>query len=163
MSKLQSALEEISLQVTWNQASLTALAALGGSLVGALGSSVSSWISQHHQNRRDVVARKISHREQLYAEFISETARAMVHAMQHNFQDPSKLIPSYALLSRIRLSSSMQVVESAERVINTILSSYSKPNLGPEEFQAWASKRNDPLREFSDVCRRELESLWGRL
>jgi hypothetical protein len=150
-------------QIPSNPASLTALAALFGSLVGALGSSVSSWIAQHHQNRRDLLARKISHREQLYADFISETARAMVHAMQHNFQDPSKLIPSYALLSRIRLSSSIHVVESAERVVNTILSTYSKPNVGAEEFQAWASKRNDPLREFGDACRRELESLWGRL
>ena len=151
------------MQLSWNPAFISALAAVCGSLVGALGSSISAWIAQHHQNRRDLFARKISHREQLYAEFISESARAMVHAMQHDFQDPTKLIPSYALLSRIRLSSSMHVVETAERVINAILNTYSKPNVGPEEFQAWASKRNDPLREFSDVCRRELESLWGAL
>lgn len=151
------------MQWSWNPALISALAAVGGSVVGALGSSISAWIAQHHQNRRDLFARKISHREQLYADFISETARAMVHAMQHNFQDPTKLIPSYALLSRIRLSSSTKVVESAEHVINTILSTYSKPNVGPEEFQAWASKQNDPLREFSDECRRELQSLWGRL
>jgi len=79
--------------------------------------------------------------------------------MQHTFQDPSRLIPSYALLSRIRLSSSMNVVESAERVINTIVNTYSQPNLTPEEFQAWAEERNDPLREFGNVCRRDLESL----
>ena len=88
------------------------MAALCGSLVGALGSSVSAWISQRHQNRRDLLAKKIFHREQLYSDFIRETAQAMADAMQHTFQDPSRLLPSYALLSRIRLSSSMQIVES---------------------------------------------------
>jgi hypothetical protein len=87
----------------------------------------------------------------------------MAHAMQHGFQDFSRLIPSYAVLSRIRLSSSTNVVESAERVIQTILNTYSKPNLTPEEFQAWAGERNDPLREFGNICRHELESLWDGL
>jgi len=144
---------------SWSPASISAFAAVGGSLVGAFGSSVSAWIAQRHQNRRDLLAKKIFHREQLYSDFISETAQAMAHAMQNTFQNPSKLIPSYALLSRIRLSSSMHVVESAERVISTILDTYSQPNLTPEEFQAWAGKRNDPLREFGAICRRELESL----
>jgi hypothetical protein len=144
---------------SWSPASISALAAIFGSLVGALGSSVSTWIVQRHQNRRDLLAKKIFHREQLYSEFISETARAMAHAMQNTFQDSSMLISSYAMLSRIRLSSSMHVVESAERVINTILDTYSAPNLTPEEFQAWAGKRNDPLREFGNICRCELELL----
>ena len=38
--------------------------------------------------------------------------------MQHTFQDPSRLIPSYALLGRIRLSSSMSGLESAEQAMN---------------------------------------------
>lgn len=148
---------------SWNTASISAFAAVGGSLVGALGSSVSAWIVQRHQNQRELLAKKIFHREQLYSEFISQTAQAMAHAMQNAFQDSSKLISSYALLSRIRLSSSMHVVESAERVINTILDTYSQPNLTPEEFQAWAAKQNDPLREFGNICRRELESLLNGL
>ena len=148
---------------SWSPASISAIAAVCGSLVGALGSSVGTWISHRHQNRRDLLARKISHREQLYSDFISEAAHALAHAMQHTFQDPSNLIPSYALLSRIRLSSSAHVVESAEEVINTILSTYSEPNLTHQEFQAWAGERNDPLRDFGNICRRELESLWSGL
>lgn len=148
---------------SWNPASISALAALCGSLVGALASSVSAWIAQRYQNRRDLLARNIYHREQLYSDFISETARATVDAMQHTFQDPGRLIPSYALLSRIRLSSSTNVVESAERVINNILATYSQPNLTAEEIHAWAGKRNDPLREFSNICRHDLESLWNGL
>jgi hypothetical protein len=87
----------------------------------------------------------------------------MVDAIQHTFQDPTKLIPTYALLSRIRLSSSMDVIESAELLVTTIVHTYSEPNLTPEEIQARAVKRYDPLRDFSDICRRELERLWSSM
>ena len=148
---------------SWSTASISAMAAVGGSLVGALGSSVSAWIAQRHQDRRDLIAKKIFHREQLYSDFIRETAQTFADAVQHAFHDPSRLIPSYALLSRMRLSSSKNVVESAERVIKTILDTYSKPNLSAEEIHAWAGERNDPLREFSNICRHDLESLWNGL
>ena len=147
----------------WSSASIPAVAALCGSLVGAFGSSVTTWIAQRFQNQRDLLSKKIFHREQLYSDFISETARALAHAKQHKFQDSSDLIPSYALLSRIRLSSSTRVVESAEHVIDMILSTYTEPNLTPEEFRAWAGEQNDPLRDFGQVCRRELASLWKGL
>ena len=148
---------------SWSPASISALAALCGSLVGALGSSVSAWIAQRLQNRRDILTKRIFHREQLYSDFISETARGLAHAKQHKFQDPGNLIPSYALLSRIRLSSSIRVVKSAERVVDIILNTYSEPNLTPDEFHAWAGEQNDPLRDFGEVCRRELELLWKGL
>ena len=57
--------------------SVSALAAIFGSLTGALTSSVSAWITQRHQNRRDLLAKRVFHREQLYSDFISESARAM--------------------------------------------------------------------------------------
>ena len=83
----------------------------------------------------------------------------MVHAIQHTFEDPSGLVPIYGLISRIRLNSPTNVVESAERVAKTILSTYSAPNLTAGEIQSGIGKRNEPLREFSNICRRELESL----
>jgi len=151
------------INASWSPASIPAVAALCGSLVGAFGSSVTTWIAQRFQNQRDLLSKKIFHREQLYSDFISETARGLAHAKQHKFQDPSDLIPSYALLSRIRLSSSTQVVGSAERVIDMILNTYTEPNLTPEEFRACAGEQNDPLRDFGQICRRELESLWKGL
>ena len=146
-----------------NPATISALAAIFGSLTGALASSVSTWITQKHQDQRDLLAKRIFHREQLYSEFISESARAFADAMEHNFQDLNKLIPTYAVLSRIRVSSSSDVLASAERVIDHIMATYSEPNLTPEEIQSKAAKRDDPLRDFSSICRRELESLWKGL
>jgi len=147
----------------WNPATVSALAGLFGSFVGACASTVSAWIAQRHHERKDLLARTMSHREQLYSDFISESARAMADALQHTFEDPSKLTAVYALISRMRLSSSRNVVESAETVAKTILKTYSKPNLTAEEIQSAAGTRDDSLREFSKICRSELESLQNGL
>lgn len=144
-------------------ATISALAAIFGSLAGALASSVSTWIAQRHQDQRDLIAKRIFHREQLYSDFISESSRALADAMQHNFQDLNKLIPTYAVLSRIRVSASSDVLASAELVVDRIMTTYSRPNLTPEEIQARAAKGDDPLRDFSNICRRELEALWKGL
>ena len=144
---------------SWVPATVSAAAGIFGSFVGAFASTLSAWLTQRHHDRRDLLAKRIAHREQLYSDFISESARAMVHALQHTFEDPGKLVPIYGLISRIRLSSPTNVVESAERVAKAILSTYSAPNLTAGEIQSRVGKRNEPLREFSDICRGELESL----
>jgi hypothetical protein len=144
---------------SWDPATVSALAAIFGSFVGAFASTLSTWLTQRHHDRRDLLARRISHREQLYSDFISESARAMVHAMQHAFEDPGRLVPIYRLIGRIRLSSPTKVVESAERVVKSILRTYSAPNLTAGEIQSGVGKRNEPLREFSNICWSELESL----
>jgi hypothetical protein len=142
-----------------NSVTITALAAISGSLVGALGSSVSTWITQRHQDRRELLAKEIVRREALYSDFISESARLLVDAAEHSTGDPKNLIPSYALLSRIRLSSSTEVLATAEGVVRGIIATYAKPNLTPEEIQRRATSPEDPLRNFSDICRAELESM----
>ena len=142
---------------------ITALAAIAGSLVGALGSSIGTWITARHQDRRDLLGKQIERREALYSDFISESARLLVDAMEHNDSDVQKLIPLYALLSRIRLSSSERVLHTAEQVIKTIVNTYPQPNLTAEQIQSRAVNGQDPLREFSDTCRVELESLQRQL
>ena len=69
----------------------------------------------------------------------------------------------YGLASRIRLSSSESVLQEAERVIRTIVSTYPRTNLTAEQIEAQAVNGHDPLRAFSDTCRIELESLQREL
>lgn len=140
-----------------------ALAAIFGSLAGALGSSLSAWITQRHADRRDLLARRSLHREQLYSDFITESARVLVDALENSFKDPNKLIPAYALLNRIRVSASRDVLASAEELLREIIKDYSEPNLTPDQIRSNAVNGNDPLRRFSEVCRAELDSLGGRL
>jgi len=146
-----------------NSGMIAASAAIFGSIVGALGSVVGTWITQRHQDIRDLLAKTIVRRESLYSDFIAESARLLVDAMVQNNSDPQKLILLYALLSRVRLSSSAPVLETAEAVIRIIVSTYPKPNLTPEQIESRAVNGEDPLREFSDACRRELDSLQRQL
>ena len=142
-----------------NSAVIPALAAIAGSLVGALGSAAGTWITARHQDRRDLLGKQIARREALYSDFIGESARLLLDAMQHNASDLQKMLPVYALLSRIRLSSSEPVLQGAEQVINTIMSTYPQPNLTPEQIESRAVSDQDPLRQFSDTCRIELDLL----
>ena len=96
-----------------NSAMITALAAITGSLVGAFGSAVGTWITARHQDRRDLLGKQIARREALYSDFIGESVRLLVDAMQHNASDLQNMLPVYALLSRIRLSSSKAVLQKA--------------------------------------------------
>jgi hypothetical protein len=140
-------------------AAIPTLSAIGGSIIGSLTTMITTWSTQRHRERREVIAQKTAHLEQLYSDFINESARLLVDAVQHSLDNPSTLVPIYALLSRIRLRSSTEVIESGERLITTILKVYIEPNLTPDEIQSAASKHNDHLQEFSNACRRELESL----
>jgi hypothetical protein len=146
-----------------NSGIITALAAIAGSLVGALGSAVGTWITARHQDRRDLLGKQIARREALYSDFIGESARLLVDALQHSVVDLQKLLPVYALLSRIRLSSSELVLQTAEKVIQTIVKTYPQPNLTAEQIESRAANGQDPLREFSDTCRIELDSLQKQL
>ena len=147
----------------WDPTSISVLAAIFGSITGGLASSVGTWIVQRQQNRRHLVAKRIFYREHLYSDFISESAHALADTVQHNFQDPNQFSPAYALLSRIRLSSSTTVLASAERVIQDIIRAYSQPNVTFEGTHCRAARHEDPLREFSNICRAELETMRNQL
>ena len=146
-----------------NSGLIAGLAAVSGSIVGALGSVVGTWITTRHQDLRDLLAKQIVRREALYSDFIAESARLLVDALEFNTSDPQKLIPAYALLSRIRLSSSSSVLAKAEEVIKTIMTTYPQPNLTAEQIEFRAANGEDPLRQFSNTCRGELESMQKQL
>src|SRR5262249_30006796 len=146
-----------------NSGMVPALAAIAGSLVGAFGSAVGTWITARHQDRRDLLGKQVARREALYSDFIGESARLLVSAMQHNASDLQELLPLYALMSRIRLSSSEPVLQEAEHVVRTIVSTYPQPNLTVEQIESVAVNGQDPLRQFSDTCRIELDLLQRQL
>jgi len=138
---------------------VTAAAAIGGSLVGAAGSVVGTVITARHQDRRDLLGKQIARREELYSDFTKESARLLVDALEHSNSDVEKLLPMYALLSRIRIISSKPVLQEAEQLIQMIVATYPRPNMTAEQIQSRAMDGQDPLRRFSDACRTELESL----
>lgn len=146
-----------------NLGMVPALAAIAGSLVGATGSATATWITARHQDRRNLLGQQIARREALYSDFIGESAHLLVEALQHNIGDLQKLLPLYALLSRIRLSSSEPVLEEAEKVTRTILTTRPQPKLTVEQIESDAVDGRDALRQFSVACRTELGSLQQQL
>jgi hypothetical protein len=144
--------------------SISALCVLGGSLVGALTSLVSTWLTQKHLDRRELLGKQIADRETLYASFISEAARALLDSLDHSLDNIGGMIPLYTLYSRIRLSSSEVVVIAGGKVIGEIIAAYRRPNLTraqiqEEAFGAQSHQQVDLLAEFSLVCREELQGL----
>ena len=71
----------------------------------------------------------------------------------------SSLVGIYSLISRMRVLSSLKVIESAANIARLITDTYFQPNKTLAELQAMIHDGGvDPLRDFSDVCRNELET-----
>jgi hypothetical protein len=135
----------------------SAFAALAGSTIGGLTSLTATWLSEHVQYRAQEATRDLTRRENLYKDFIDEASRLYADAFEHESTKVSNLVGLYALVSRMRVVSSPDIVESADRVVRVIITTYSLPNKTFAEMEELLE--NDavnPLKEFSIACRREL-------
>ena len=72
----------------------------------------------------------------------------------------SKFVKLYAMLNRMRVLSSPQVIETAEKVIHLIAETYFGPNLTMRDLRGRAGEV-DILRHFSDACREDLKTRGG--
>ena len=138
---------------------ISALAALAGSAIGGLTTFATSWTTQQAQARAQRVANEREKREALFGKFLDEAAKLYADAMQNKREDaPAVMIGIYALTNRIRLSSSARAVEKADAITETIMDTYLSPNMTVEEVRnKWIEQRIDPLRDFSEACREELQ------
>ena len=106
---------------------ISALSAVLGSLVGGSATIATAWVTQKTQSRRELVGAEIRKRELLYTEFIAECSRLAIDAFGHTLERPETVLPSYALLNRIRLTSSDAVLAAAEQTIKNIAEQYFAP------------------------------------
>ena len=135
----------------------SAFAALAGSVVGGFMMLASSWLSQKTQARAEQLAHHKARREELYKEFIEEAANLYADAFGHNEAEIAKFVKLYALVGRMRVLSSPEIIEIAENVANTIIQTYQAPNKTFSDLQGVVnSEEIDPLRAFSEACRGEL-------
>ncbi len=85
-------------------------------------------------------------------------------ALQHDKADMAVLISLYAKIGRMRVLSSPDVVESAQRVAHKIVDTYLEPEKNFIELREMVNDRSiDLLNDFSEACRREFELLRVRL
>jgi len=115
---------------------------------------------QKTQTRAQWLAQDKARRQELYKEFIEDAARCYVDALQHDKADIPALVGLYAKIRRMRILSSPKVVETAEQIGRRILDTYLEPDRSfPELREMVNSGSIDLLRDFSEVCRAEFDSL----
>jgi hypothetical protein len=138
-----------------------AFSAVMGSLVGGFTSLLTTFATQRGQYRRDFLSKQFAQRETLYIEFINEAARLSIESLDHQMEKASGLMTIYALHNRIRLNSSKEVIEAADHTIKNIILAYKRPNLTVDEIRDGAYLNiEDPLKEFGEACRSELNKLY---
>src|SRR5467141_540968 len=143
-----------------NSSVTSALAALAGTITGGLTSVLTSWLTQHAQATAQWHAQDKLQRQELYREFIERASRCYIDALQHDKADIPALVELYVRVGRMRILSSPKVVESAELVARTVVDTYLESNKTFLELRAMANSGSmEILRDFSDTCRAEFESL----
>src|ERR1700730_15063426 len=135
-----------------------AFAAFGGSAFGAISTIVTGWVSRRRRLRERHHARSISKRERLYRSFIEEASRLYADALVSDKSEIPQLVNLYALIGRMRILSSDQVVQGAERAGRLIIEPYLSPNREFGDLPEFLEEM-DPLRGFGEACRRELHSI----
>ena len=137
---------------------MVALAALGGSLVGACSSIVATFMGQRLQARWARLRAELEDREKLYGLFVEEAVHLFVDSIQQSAIDPAKIMRLYSKVARIRLTSSDRVLDAAEEVGRRLFAAYERPPGNPVELLARYANGDeslDPLREFTEACREE--------
>ena len=142
-------------------AHLTGLAIFAGSVVGGLTSLTSAWLTKNQEACVRRASENSIGRQKLYAQFMEEASKLYVDALVRDQAEAAAMVSIYALISKMRMVSHTTVVESAEGVIRSILTTYSRPNKTSPDLRKLLLNREfvDPLLPFSEVCRAELHSL----
>ena len=137
-----------------------ALAALAGSAVGGITTLAVAWLTQNTLANVAVAARERTARQDLYAQFIEEAAKLYGDAMVSNKVEVSMLVRAYALISKMRVLSSSDIVDRADGALRAIVDTYFSPNKTMAELRAEINGgKLDLLRDFSRAAREELSRL----
>jgi hypothetical protein len=139
---------------------ISALAALAGSMVGGLTAGITTWLSQRAQARAGQLAHEMSRRDDLYKDFIVSASKIYGDAILSSEPQIQEIVALYAMISRMRLMSLPRTVASAEKVMETTITTYFAPNKTIRELHELmkTGAAIDPLKDFSEVAREELVS-----
>ena len=142
-----------------NPATISAVSALSGSAIGALASVATTWLTQHHQDHMQRLKQEASRRERLFGEFIDQASRAYADGVvQDRLDDPTKVVPMYTAMSKLRLFATPGAIGAAEAVLDHVLETYETPSTASDARNSRVAA-HDILRAFAEACRAELALL----
>jgi hypothetical protein len=113
----------------------SAFFALAGTFIGSILSLVTAWVVNQRKARAQWFGHDRDRREDLYKEFIEQAAKCYVDAILHDKPDVPALVILYSKLSRMRVTSSKNVVEAGNRLIKQIIASYYKPSKSTNDLK----------------------------
>ena len=143
-----------------NAAYVSAIAALAGSIIGGLTSFATAWITQRQQANVQWLLQEKTRRQELYRQFIEDASKLYVDALMHDQVPIPSVVNLFAMTNQMKVVSTSRVAEGAYRITRMIVDTYFLPNKSLPELRAMlASDELDPLRDFSDACREELDAL----
>jgi hypothetical protein len=137
---------------------ISGIAALAGAAIGGLTSATAGWLTQRSTAHAQWIANENLRRQDIYRDFIETASKCYIHALQHDEPDLSGLVGLYTNISRMRVLSATEIVESAEQVAQRILDTYTEPDRSFAELRSMAKNHAiDLLYDFSTACRLERE------
>jgi hypothetical protein len=82
---------------------------------------------------------------------------------EQSFQGIDEIVSMYALVNRIRLFASADVLKAAESFVKKLVETYGASNMSIDQIKAAALEQHvDPLNEFALKCRAELHKVYAR-
>lgn len=140
---------------------ISAFSALGGSVVGGLISGAATWLSQRSQVQAALRAHRITHREDLFRDFIAVASRAYGQAVMSNQPDLPHIVDMYGLIARMEVVCLPQTIAAAKEVARVALETFFQPNKSFSDILEIV-KTDDGvtlLSVFSAAARAELETI----
>ena len=137
---------------------ISALSALAGSVVGGLTTTGITWLTQRTQARSGQLVQEFARRQDLYRDFIVAASKTYGEALVSSEPQLQNLVTLYSMISRMRVLSAPRTVETADKVMVSILDTYFAPNHSVRELRDLikAGAGIDPLKAFSEAARQEV-------
>ncbi|MBV9290606.1 MAG: hypothetical protein JO288_22785 [Hyphomicrobiales bacterium] len=145
-------------------ATISAVAALGGTAIGGLTSGLTTLLNQYAQARTEQISHGLIRRQDLVRDFIVSASKTYGEAMVSNEPNVQELVGLYSMLSRMRVLAMPRTVDCGEKLMKAIIETYFAPNRTLRELHELVKNGGnvDPLRDFSEAARVELDSIGSR-
>jgi hypothetical protein len=143
--------------IVMDAAFLSAVSALGGSVVGGLISGSATWSSQRYLAKASQLAHEIALRQTLYIEFICAASKAYGDSLVSDQPRIEELATLQAMITRMHVVSSPRIVTCAREVVLKTTDNYFKPNKTIKELYELmkTGRMIDPLEDFCDAILEE--------
>ena len=143
-----------------DQAYISTLAALAGTIIGGLTSFLTAWVTTNVQARNQRISAETARRQEIYGAFMDEVALLYSRALRSEQVDYADLVKAFALRGRITLMASAPVIDAAERAMKFVIDLYLGPPRSPQEMRKMMDQSSaDAIGDFARACRAEMQAM----